>query len=563
MLKASGNSSSRKAKITEKRVQPVENSTSEGARKQRRDQPVLYVSSLLMCCVVGIAAIWYGNTRFAPEMYDRSGPVAMAKAFAKGKNFATFDLNINIREMRDEHIARFETTPDIAVLGASHWQEAHPELLPQVNMYNAHVHRDYYEDMPAVVEMFVRHKRLPKTLIIAVRDRLFTPVADRTDFLWLPGIPYYVRMAPQLGLTPHPYWETAPVQRWRELSSASMLYSNALRWLKAPVKPHATLVDHHETLDTLRPGGSIYWSAEHAALFTRERSDRLAREFAEANYAHAPKVDPIGVETIDRLLAYLKQKGVDVYLVHPPFNPIYYDRVKGGAYYEGLESIKQLTKDLAAKYDYKVFGSFDPAEIGCSAEMYIDAEHANPECLGKLFKQFAALTGLDKSKSLPVSDGRAQTAESNHAATGAAPTMTQAGLSPTVMLTPPARSSERPAKSAERAERKIGVEPVAASQQNSPPQVVDDVSKLAFAAADVAWQERRSISLAAQIFAETQKRRLVPPLPLPAKNPARAALRNAKRKSNDNLLLHRISSRSKHLQTFFSAGQDGFGMESQ
>ena len=39
------------------------------------------------------------------------------------------------------------------MLGASHWQEAHADLLPGRRFYNAHVHRDYYEDLLAVAEM--------------------------------------------------------------------------------------------------------------------------------------------------------------------------------------------------------------------------------------------------------------------------------------------------------------------------------------------------------------------------------------------------------------------------
>ena len=125
-------------------------------------------------------------------------------------------------------------------------------------------------------------------------------------------------IAPRLGIKAHAYWETAPVQRWREMASVRMLYSNVLRWYKAPVKPHATKKDFFETLDVLLPGGSIHWSGEHARLFTPERSERLATEFANQNFASPPKIDPKGIETMDRLLAYLKKKNVEVAFVHPP-----------------------------------------------------------------------------------------------------------------------------------------------------------------------------------------------------------------------------------------------------
>ena len=75
------------------------------------------------------------------------------------------------------------------VLGASHWQEAHADLLPGHRFYNAHVHRDYHEDLLAVVEMLLRHDRLPDTLIMSIRDMTFLPEEHRSDTLWLTASP--------------------------------------------------------------------------------------------------------------------------------------------------------------------------------------------------------------------------------------------------------------------------------------------------------------------------------------------------------------------------------------
>ncbi|MEO1793352.1 MAG: hypothetical protein AAFU50_01945 [Pseudomonadota bacterium] len=366
-------------------------------RRRVQDIPGFYVFLLVAVAAAGLLGIWKLNKAFAPEMYAESGPKAFAEAFAKGRNFGTFDLNINIREMRDHHIRMFKETPEVVVLGASHWQEGHVELMPGRKFYNAHVHRDYYEDMLAMVEMFTRHSRLPKKMIIAIRDRLFTPVADRKDFLWLPGIPYYRDMARRLNMEPHPYWSTAPVERWRELISLPMLVNNVRRWYSEPTKPHETRLDHFETLDTLRPGGSIYWSGEHMKVFTQERSRKLSEEFAEQNFNNPPPIDPKGVEKLERLFAYLKERKVEVFFVHPPFNPIYWDKVQNSPYMKGVEKIRALTRSFAEKFDFKVFGHFDPAHYGCTAEMYIDAEHSNPECLRKVFAEYIALDPVDGS----------------------------------------------------------------------------------------------------------------------------------------------------------------------
>ena len=347
-----------------------------------------YVALVLVLVVAGAAALWHTNKYFAPMLFSDPLIEQVAQAHTDGRNFAVHDLNINIRDLRNAHIARMEKAPDVVVLGASHWQEGDVSLIPYKNFYNSHVHRDYYEDMLAVTEMYVRHDKLPAEMIITIRDNLFTPVKDRTDFLWLPGIKYYREMAKRLGLQAHSELETLPVQTWRELLSLPLLYANAKREFLAPVKPHATDERNFDTLDTLLPGGSILWSAEHQAMFTQERSERESLAFAESKRNAPPQIDPKGVEAIEALLTFLTDKGVKVYLAHPPFNPIYFDALDGSPYKEGLTRIEELTQGFADKYGLQVIGSFDPKDLGCEARMYIDAEHSSSECLGKLLQQY-------------------------------------------------------------------------------------------------------------------------------------------------------------------------------
>jgi hypothetical protein len=353
--------------------------------------PRLYALATILFVVVGIVAIWKANVAFAPEMYDESGMVPAAEAFARGENYAVFDLNINIRRLKEEHVARFTDTPDVVVLGASHWQEAHAGLIRSERMYNGHIHRDYWEDLLGVVEVYARNNRLPKRMIISIRDNQFMPVEARRDFLWEPGIPNYRLMADRLGIEKQPAWKTYPYQRMKERLSLAMLFSNVTRWYNANELPHASSEQHFAALDTLLPDGSILWSAQHQAIFTQERARKEALSFAALKKNAPPKVDPKGIAAFDSLLAFLKEKGVQVVLVHPPFNPIYYDAVQGGTYPAGLDRIRQITRDFAAKYDLKIIGEFDPAKVGCTSDMYIDAEHGNPTCLQKIFDQYEAI----------------------------------------------------------------------------------------------------------------------------------------------------------------------------
>jgi hypothetical protein len=354
-------------------------------------KPSLYAMALLMLTVTGVAAVWNGNQVYGPEMYATDGMVPAAEAFATGQNYAVFDLNLNIRRLKEETIARLPKTPDVIILGASHWQEAHADLLPHQSFFNAHVHRDYWEDLLGVTEILVSHDRLPKTLIISIRDMEFTPLAARKDFLWEPGIPYYQAMADRLGIEKEGYWESLPYNRIRALFSLSMLFDNLTRWYNAEEHPHASAQKHFETLDTLLPDGSIIWSNKHMKLFTQERSRSEALKLADSRINTPPQIDPQGVFAFEKLLDYLKAQGVSVYLINPPFNPIYYDRMQGTPYAEGLAKVEGLMKRLSSERNLPLIGGFNPHLVGCESSMYIDAEHSNSKCLQKLMDQFVAV----------------------------------------------------------------------------------------------------------------------------------------------------------------------------
>jgi hypothetical protein len=352
-------------------------------------KPKLYALAFLAFTLAGVAGVWNGNQIYGPEMYGQDGMVPAAEAFSHGENYAVFDLNLNIRHLKDETFARLTKTPDVVIMGASHWQEAHADLLPQYNMYNAHVHRDYWEDLLGVAEIMVSHNRLPKKMIISIRDLQFTPLAERKDFLWEPGIPYYRDMAERLGIEKESYVSSLPYNRVRAMLSISMLFDNFTRWYNADERPHATGDYQSNALDTLLPDGSIVWSKKHLAIFTQDRARTEALKLAEQRLNFQPNLDPKGILAFGRLLDYLEEQGVKVYLINPPYNPIFYDRIQGSIYANSLMKFEELMRKFSKDHDMPLLGGFNPHKVGCESSMYIDAEHSNPTCLKKLLDQFA------------------------------------------------------------------------------------------------------------------------------------------------------------------------------
>ncbi|MGI9465329.1 MAG: hypothetical protein ACR2OM_15410, partial [Aestuariivirgaceae bacterium] len=358
-----------------------------------------YVLLVAAIFIIALSVVQTANVTLAPLLNDPSKIDEVAGILASDRTYYTYDLNIETRRLRHQHIQRLNRTPEVAVLGASHWQEGHSYLGKHADLYNAHVHRDYYEDILAVTEMFVRYGKLPPKMIITIRDNLFTPVDDRTDFLWVPVLADYRAMATRLGIPAHDAYTNGITPQLRQRLSLPLLQANIERYMRAPIKPYSSTEKSHPTLDTLLPDGSIQWSTLHNEAFTAERSRREALAFAEQRRNHPPVLDEMGVASVDKLLEFLSEAGVEVYLAHPPFNPIYWDTLQGSPYMEGVRRVEDLTKMYAAKYNFKVIGGFNPHKVGCTEEQYIDAEHSRPECLARIIDEFLT---LDKGKVSPT-----------------------------------------------------------------------------------------------------------------------------------------------------------------
>jgi len=357
------------------------------------ESAIKYVMLMAMLFLIGLTGVYSANKYLAPVLNNDEKIISVGKTLASGQNYLTYDLNIETRLLKRSLIEGFAEVPELAVLGASHWQEAPATLAGDVKMFNAHVHRDYFEDILGVSNMFVRVGKLPKKM-------QFKPFHKRTDWLWVPIMKDYQEMANRLNLPVMNYYPNGMTPQVRQKISLPLLKANVERYLASPVLPKPSDLTIHPTLDTLHPDGSITWSTLHRQAFTPERARAEALSHAYAQRPFAPGIDPVGRQSVDAMLAFLKEQGVQVYLAHPPFNPIYWDAVQGSPYMDGIEDIRNMTREWSAKYDMPIIGGFDPAKTGCTSDMYIDGEHSNAECLGKIIKQFLVLDKVEQLTAL-------------------------------------------------------------------------------------------------------------------------------------------------------------------
>ncbi len=344
-----------------------------------------YLLTYISIAVALLAAIIVANYKFNPLVYSIGEKAQAAKAFINGSNYGVFDSNFDMRGLRREHIRQLTETPQVVVAGGSRFQEALPELFPGRSFYNAHIHSDYVEDMLALTELLIENNRLPETLVLSVRYQTFMPIDQRNSTLWKNFAPEYRAMATRLNIPNHSWLDTIQPQRWLDLLSLPALKGSINQWLNADVKPGPTQQETMKTLDVIGADGSLRWSQTHLQKFTPEFSRKDALKHLEKNQHKTLIIDPQELLAMERLLALLREQGVQVVLVQTPFHPDYYNGIAKTEYGKGLRRIEAEAHRLAKSYGALAVGSFDPGKLGCPTSMFIDWHHAVPECLQKIF----------------------------------------------------------------------------------------------------------------------------------------------------------------------------------
>jgi hypothetical protein len=283
-------------------------------------------------------------------------------------------------------------TPDIVVFGGSRWQEAYAELAPGKKLFNAHGHSDYAEDFFAIVQLLEEQDRLPETLVLSLRYIIFEPVEEREPTDWREWAPEYRQMSHKLGVEPHPLLQTLPTDQWFSLLSVRAL-SDRIQLVSSQIKsPGPTTSFTNETLDIIGADGSLRWSQRNVARFTPEFARKDARKRLERHWNDEPTIDPSLVAATEKLIVHLQSKGVKVVFAQTPFHPDFYQGMEDRPFGETLRELEALAERWEQQYGILSVGSFNPRNIGCTSDQFIDWHHAKPSCLALIFDDIPWLT---------------------------------------------------------------------------------------------------------------------------------------------------------------------------
>ena len=96
-------------------------------------------------------------------------------------------------------------------------------------------------------------------------------------------------------------------------------------------------------------------------------------------------IDKKAKDVFTKLIKYLKEKNVDIYIMMVPKPPYLFDELTMN-YYPILTEINLYLMELIEKYGVKVGGSYDPHFMGVTIDDYYDNYHLLPTSFKKYYK---------------------------------------------------------------------------------------------------------------------------------------------------------------------------------
>lgn len=340
-------------------------------------------AAISVALVGTVAAI---NYLLNPLRFSSSAMSEVASVLVSGKNYLVYDGNLDWRAFRREYIGRMPAAPDIAVFGGSRWQEATSALAPGSKFVNVFVHSDYYEDMLAVAEVMFAANRLPRTMVLSIRYQTFMPHDRRNSDMWKAFTPEAHGMASRLGV-PMPSWlESYDTTRLLNLVSVDAAAAVIRRSIQSPDTPGPTDLTRHPTMDVIDKDGAIHFSQVHQDQDTPAVALKRSLDSAAADRSRRLRMEPPMIDGLKRLIAFLKQNGVNVILAQTPYHPAYYAALHGSPYFEDVRKLTELSRSIAQEMGIPQAGSLDAQAIGCVPEEFRDHLHSRLSCLQKIFQ---------------------------------------------------------------------------------------------------------------------------------------------------------------------------------
>lgn len=129
------------------------------------------------------------------------------------------------------------------------------------------------------------------------------------------------------------------------------------------------------------PDGSLLYSLERIA---ESRHLNVPKGGVLYKIKDGQQFTQRGVDLFEKLIRFLEKKGIEVIIVMTPYHPnVWLSESKTRS---ALIEMESVVRNIAKKDNIDVYGTYNPNNISCPGNEFIDHMHAKSSCLEKIFQ---------------------------------------------------------------------------------------------------------------------------------------------------------------------------------
>ena len=277
------------------------------------------------------------------------------------------------------------TTAQCAVIGSSHIMQISSVMKERSlsdncpSLINLGVSGASLEDYLALSAAILRNEKPPKVIVFGIDPWSFN---FNRDSRWVRYKQNFFNIKSKLEGEYHDDNSSSTLALMRNLISREYL----LRSLQLILSERLSIenvqeFDHRLGLDdpVLLPDGSLIYSGKHIRSTLASKISGVH----EFRIRGTRWVTEKAVELLIRLVNHLQQQKFKIIFVLVPYHPAVWSITEQPSV-SAMRMVESKVHEIARLTGIQVIGSYNPSNIGCTADEFFDEAHGKPICLTKL-----------------------------------------------------------------------------------------------------------------------------------------------------------------------------------
>lgn len=361
-------------------------------------QAVIFLAPVVLL-VVGL------NYVVDPGNLFRNASEQLAELELQGNSGYVVSGNLEERDVAEYLIQGMDEAAEIIAVGPSLVRWVNSDMVKSDSYYNLGVSSGSGYDILAIIGELIRYDRLPEKMLFCVDSLFFDkPIMEAHPEFWQERKDDIRYCLDTIGADiPEPIepslsdW-TNNIVEYRQLlsityfqSSVEYISLNGINMPQMVGKVYEGYEGAYYLKDNARVSSLAVQnvSAEEVSAditeYINDHSKNSNRSTLDNAVTPGEHVNEEMKDIFEALIGYLQNQGIEIKFFFHPFPQQIWDYMEETQNYPIVTETEAVAREVAAKYNIEIIGSYNPYDVGCSVEDFQDYRHLKQEALVKYF----------------------------------------------------------------------------------------------------------------------------------------------------------------------------------